>query len=270
MSTASTPQRTVLPAGTLPHGRFVWYDLMTTDVAGAIRFYGEITGWEAQAWGEPGEYTMFMNGEAPIGGVTPLSDDLKARGIPPHWMPSVCVRNVDEALERCRSLGGSIVLPVEVIPEVGRYAIIADPQGVPIAIFTPAAEPPGHAGPARRGEFSWHELATTDRDAAFAFYSALFEWEKTGDFDMGPDGLYQMYGQDGQPYGGIFEPAPGMPMAPSWLCYVRVDDLHAAIERVKSLGGQLLIGPTEVPGGDVVAACLDPQGAAFALQAGKR
>jgi predicted enzyme related to lactoylglutathione lyase len=61
-----------------------------------------------------------------------------------------------------------------------------------------------------------------------------------------------------------------MTAPPHWLYYVKVDDLDAALERVKERGGQVLNGPMDVPGGDRVAQCLDPQGAAFALHGSKK
>ncbi|MBQ91465.1 MAG: hypothetical protein CL441_08695 [Acidimicrobiaceae bacterium] len=122
-----------------------------------------------------------------------------------------------------------------------------------------------------RGRFVWHELNTSDPDAAKRFYSAIFGWVKGEAMNMGPMGTYQMYGREGQaPEGGMMTTPPGHPGPPaSWLHYVRVPDVAAALEQVKALGGQVLNGPQEVPGGDQVAQCLDPQGAAFAIHAKK-
>ena len=79
--------------------------------------------------------------------------------------------------------------------------------------------------------------------------------------------MYQMYKQKGGefPLGGIFEKPDEMPGPPAWLYYARVKNVHKAVETVKQLGGQVLNGPMEVPGGDFIAQCLDPQGAAFAI-----
>ncbi len=121
--------------------------------------------------------------------------------------------------------------------------------------------------PPKKGNFSWHELTTSDSVAAFDFYSKIFGWEKTSEFDMGaPMGIYQMYGQGGEPYGGMMTRTPEMP-PPNWLCYIMVDDAKAAAERIKSGGGKVLVGPMQVPGesGDWVAIATDPQGAATAV-----
>lgn len=150
------------------------------------------------------------------------------------------------------------------IPGVGRFAAIQDPQGAVLCLYRSLAgewQPHREALP---GEFSWHELATTDPEAAWAFYAALFGWTQSGSFDMGESGTYRLFGVEGRQLGGVYRSAPGQPPA-AWLLYVRVADVRAAIERVQSSGGKMLYGPIEVPGGDQVAVCLDPQGAAFAL-----
>ena len=103
-----------------------------------------------------------------------------------------------------------------------------------------------------------------DTEAAFRFYSELFGWQKT-DAVTSPLGVYQMYGKNGHTYGGMGKRPRDYPAPPHWLYYVKVDDLDAALERVKKNGGQVMHGPMEVPGGDRVAQCMDPQRAAFAL-----
>jgi predicted enzyme related to lactoylglutathione lyase len=130
--------------------------------------------------------------------------------------------------------------------------------------FQPATYTPGHDGPPAIGEFSWHELATTDWEAAWTFYSKLFGWQKADAMDMGEMGTYQMYHRGAHPLGGIFNKPPEMPVS-CWVLYVRVPDVAAAVSQVTAMGGKVLMGPMEVPGGDLVAQCSDPQGALFAL-----
>ena len=110
------------------------------------------------------------------------------------------------------------------------------------------------------GAFSWHELATSDYEGAFDFYSDLFGWHKNDAMDMGEHGIYQLYGRDEFEYGGMFNKTDEMPGPPAWLYYISVEDVNAAVERVKELGGQVLVGPMEVPDGDLIAQCLEPQG----------
>jgi len=250
---------------TSPRGRFVWYDLMTTDPDGAADFYTKVAGWGTQDWSGTGAmpYTMWTTQNTPIGGVMKLAPEMGP--MPPHWIGYVGVPDVDESARQAESLGGKVLTAPMDIPEVGRFAVICDPQGAAIAIFTPkpGASQPEHAP--NVGEISWHELTTTDHTAAYDFYQQLFGWDKTGDFDMGEMGVYQMYGRNNQALGGMFTKPADLPMPPNWLYYIRVSNVDEAAERVKSLGGQVLNGPMEVPGGDRVAQCLDPQGAAFAV-----
>jgi predicted enzyme related to lactoylglutathione lyase len=78
--------------------------------------------------------------------------------------------------------------------------------------------------------------------------------------------MYRIYGQAGSfPLGGMFTKPPEMPGPPMWLFYISVPSVDSALEKVKELGGKVLNGPMEVPGGDKIAQCMDPQGAVFAL-----
>ncbi len=253
-------------SGLESRGRFVWYDLLTTDPESATAFYTKLIGWGTTQW-EGGEfpYTMWTNGEDSIGGIMELPDEVKAAGAPSHWLAYVAVTDVDATVKQATTLGAKILKEATDIPTVGRFAVLADPQGAVFAIFTAETEPPGHEGPPKKGEFSWHELATTDHEAAFDFYNSVFGWEKTDAMDMGEAGIYQMYGRKGMPLGGMFNKTPDMPGPPAWLFYTLVDDVHKAVEKVKKMGGQVLNGPMEVPGGDFIVQCLDPQGAPFAL-----
>ena len=73
-----------------PHGRFVWYEMLTVDKGPTIAFYKEVVGWGTQDW-EAGEqpYTMFTIGEAPVGGIMDLPEEARAAGAPPHWLAYV-------------------------------------------------------------------------------------------------------------------------------------------------------------------------------------
>jgi predicted enzyme related to lactoylglutathione lyase len=168
-----------------------------------------------------------------------------------------------------KQLGGQVYLTEEV-PTVGRFAVIADPQGAVIAVFTPASDMKAH-DVAKPGEFSWHELYTTDHEAAFQFYNAIAGWERLGEFDMGPMGKYLLWGRGGQQLGGMMtkpkamKTPDGREVPPSWLFYVTTDDLEGALARAKARGARVLNGPMDVPGGQRIVQLMDPQGAAFAL-----
>lgn len=253
-------------------GRFVWFDLMTTDPDAAQPFYTKLMGWGTQPWDGPMPYTMWTKGEAPLGGVMTLPDEAKQAGAPPHWLGYVHTTNVDETVAKAESNQGKIVVPAQDIPTVGRFAVMADPQGAVFAAFTPENEAPGHGGPAELGEFSWHELNTSDYENAWGFYETLFGWKKLDAVDMGEAGMYQMFStaKGEMPIGGMFNKPAEVPGPPFWLYYTRVDDCESSVETVKASGGQVLNGPMEVPGGDHIVQCMDPQGAAFALHSVKK
>ena len=248
-------------------GRFVWYDLMTADPKAAEEFYGQLIGWgtkEFEGGNEP--YTMWTNKETPLGGVMELSEEAKAAGAPPHWMAYVSVDDVVQTVSKVKEAGGSVLHEATEIPDAGSFAILSDPQGAAFAIYKSASEESQDSAEGDQiGRFSWNELATSDYKGAFSFYSELFGWEPQEAMDMGPGGIYQLYGQSGAPLGGMFNKPDEMPGPPMWLYYVSVEDVNNAVEKVSELGGQVLNGPMEVPGGDLIAQCVDPQGALFAL-----
>ena len=251
----------------IPRGRFVLYELMTSDPTAARSFYSQLTGWSTQEWdGAQMPYTMWMNGETAVGGLMQLPEEAKQQGAPPHWLAYIATPDADATVTVVSDRGGRLLHGPVDIPTVGRVAVLMDPQGAVFAAHTAAGTPPGHDGPWGVGEFSWHELATTDPDAAFGFYSDLFGWAKTEAMDMGPGGTYQMFGRTSdRSMGGIFQKPAEMPGPTAWLVYVSVDNVDARVDTVKQLGGQILNGPMDVPGGDRVAQCMDPQGVAFAI-----
>lgn len=249
-------------AETTDRGRFVWYDLMTSDPKKAEAFYTKVAGWGTQPF-EGMPYTMWTRDGAPIGGV----GQGEPPDMPPHWLAYVAVPDVDAAVKQAEDLGGRTAVPGTDIPNVGRFAVLADPQGAVFAVFTPGhgGQGPGPERDPKIGEFSWHELTTTDYKNAFAFYQAMFGWEKIAEHDMGPIGTYFMFGRNGRELGGMFNRSSDMKMPPNWMVYIRVDSADAAAERVKVNGGKILNGPMDVPGGDRIAQCMDPQGATFAV-----
>ena len=268
-TTAAAPTADAASTVSAGHrGRFVWYDLMTSDASAAIAFYTHVVGWGTEQWKDPAmPYTMWTVAGSPIGGVMPLPPHLVEAHVPPHWLAYIGTPDVADTCARAEALGGTVMMPPTEIPTVGHFAVLRDPQGATFAAFTSSTEYPASDAPPRVGDFSWHELSTSDHEAAFRFYSELFGWEKTGSFDMGPMGTYQMYGRsaNGLPLGGMMNLTADSPMSPNWLLYARVEHLGSAIERARGAGGTLIHGPIEVPGGDVVAICTDPQGGAFAL-----
>ncbi|AJY46016.1 VOC family protein [Martelella endophytica] len=249
---------------------FIWYELLTPDTAAAETFYKSVIGWEAKDSGVADvSYTLFsVSGyDTYAAGMMALNEDMLARKVPPNWSGYVYAEEVDAKAAEFVAEGGSINVPPMDIPSVGRFAVVADPQGAVICLMNPIPPEGGmpEAPPAGSpGTFAWRELYATDAPAAVAFYEKVFGWKESAAMDMGPMGKYHLFGLGEDDMGGIMKKPDEMPMS-AWGYYIAVDGLNAAIERVKAGGGQLLNGPMDVPGGAVVAQCLDPQGAFFCL-----
>lgn len=247
-------------------GKFVWHELMTTDMAAAEAFYCHVVGWTAQDSGMPGmAYTLLRAGDTHIGGLMTVPEDAAKMGARPSWIGYVAVDNVDGEADRVTALGGRVLRAPADIPNVGRFAVVADPQGAVLALFKGAtAEPPPTAAPGAPGTVGWNELMAADREAAFAYYSELLGWQKGDAIDMGPMGVYQLYGTADMTLGGMMTKPAEMPM-PFWTYYFNVEDIDAAVARVKEKGGMIANGPMQVPGGSWITQGFDPQGAMFAL-----
>lgn len=252
-------------------GRPLWYELMTTDMNAAEAFYKNVVGWTAAAFpGSPEPYTLLRrSGDLPVAGVMPKPKEIEG---PPFWSMYVGVPNLEKAAAHISRLGGKECSPVIDVPTIGRMQMMSDPQGAAFYIYQPApSSDPRPEGPAVEGEGSWHELMTTDAQAAMTFYSDVFGWQPSETMDMGEMGKYHMFNRPHGMIGGMMNKPPEMAaVPPNWQIYFLVPDIQAAVERIKANGGQILNGPMEVPGGDWIVNAMDPQGAAFSLHARKR
>lgn len=250
---------------------FVWYELMTTDPAGATAFYSSVVGWKVVDSGMPGPmpYNLLMVGEHHIAGLMGMPPDVPA-GVPSFWSGYVGVPDVDAGAQRYQAAGGQICRAPEDIPNVGRFAVVADPQGATLCLFKGSTdETPPSPAPGTPGTVGWHELMAADGATAFPFYAEQFGWTKADAIDMGPMGTYQLFCAGAEPVGGMMTKPPEMPVA-AWAYYFNVEAIDAAVERVKAGGGQVINGPMEVPGGSWIINGIDPQGAMFSLVAPKR
>lgn len=117
------------------HGAFSWLELMTSDVEGAKAFYGQLFGWKLKDGPVQGvDYTVISAGGHEIGGLMALPEHLKQT--PPHWGTYVTVGDVDETIKQAEQLGGKICVSPHDIPDVGRFAVVQDPQGAVISVIS--------------------------------------------------------------------------------------------------------------------------------------
>ena len=249
---------------------FVWYELTTTDAAAAEAFYAEVVGWTLQESGMPGmKYTLLTTDAVPVAGLMALPREACDAGARPGWTGYVGVDDVDAFAGRVTKAGGKVHMPPTDIPNVGRFAIVADPQGAVFALFQPSSDMPRQApDPLKPGLPGWHELMAADGSSAFGVYAELFGWTKGETIDMGATGTYQLFTAGKDAIGGMMTKPAEVPI-PFWNYYFQVDAIGAAIERLTTGGGKVIHGPVEVPGGAWIVQAFDPQGALFSLVSAK-
>lgn len=231
--------------------RFVWFDYVTDNVDAARAFYQPVVGWTESAMGH---YAMFKGPTREVAGI------MRGGGAA-HWLGYVAVDDCDASLARAQRLGATVDVPITVVPDVGRFAVICDRQGARCGMFQG-----GDAVDDPRA-LSWGELNTTDANDAMAFYGELFGWKAVREFPLGDGkGTYRVFGlDDAHPIGGMSDVAIAMQRPAHWLFYANVADLDAAIAQVAQRGGAIMWGPQPVPGGGRIAGGADPNGAIFGL-----
>jgi uncharacterized protein len=247
------------------HGRFAWYELITTDMAAAKAFYARVIGWGARDASTPDlAYALFNTGGASVSGLMDLPEDARKMGATPRWMGYVGVDDVDATADRIKRLGGAVYVP-PTNSNIGRISVVADPQMATLGLVEGLK--PGQPTPAaldEPGRVGWHELLAADRQKAFAFYGEIFGWQ-TADAETDQPDTYQLFSAGGETIGGMFTKRPQEPV-PFWLYYFNIGDIDAAAERVKTGGGRIFEGPHQLADGSWIARCTDPRGAFFALQ----
>jgi uncharacterized protein len=254
---------------THPPGTFSWVDLATTDPSGAKTFYTGLFGWETQdndaGDGDGGVYiTASVEGDA-VCGLFEMPDEMRGMGVPPNWTSYVTVDDADATAARVTELGGEVVRDAFDVMDLGRMAVLKDPQGAVFAIWQPGSR----IGAERVNDVGClciNELATSDMEAAGSFYADLFGWTMEM-VDTGPGGPPIMAAYNGGTLNANLSAVEGG-APPHWRPYFTVESVASALERIGELGGKTLAGPIPIPEGGIAIA-LDPQGAVFALFEGR-
>jgi predicted enzyme related to lactoylglutathione lyase len=254
-------------------GGFIWYELMTTDADAAARFYGPVVGWtiSGKAADQPGgvDYRQIVRSNGGVnGGVLNLTAEMCEQGASPCWVGYIHVDDVDKVVEAILADGGMQLIPKMTI-EVGSFAMVTDPQGVPFYVMSPippADNPQGKSDvfdPETPQHIRWNELMTSDADAGLAFYRKHFGWGQEGEMPMGELGSYRFIQHGDTAIGAVMGQMPGT--SPVWTYYIGVDDIDRAAAAVTAGGGTVTHGPDEIPGGEFAMTGIDPQAAAFGL-----
>ena len=252
--------------------RFIWYELMTTDLEAGLDFYRSVVGWTAsphpgnEVGGKP--YMILEASGRGVGGAMQLTDAMCGGGARPGWVGYIGVDDCDGTARAIAEAGGRILMNPDDIEGVGRFAMVADPGGAPFYLLDPKPMEGQNPGPMPRmakGGIGWHELYTSQgQEAAFDFYASRFGWETIDTLNMGPMGAYRIFGIDGEGMGGMMNKPDNIP-ASGWTFYFVVDGIDAATDRAKAAGAHVMMGPMEVPDGSWVMMGMDPQDASFAL-----
>jgi predicted enzyme related to lactoylglutathione lyase len=244
------------------NGRFVWHELHTTDRAKALKFYATLLGWETKEVpmgpGEPYGLCL-MNGKDMAG----ITKSKAPANVPPHWLPYMAVDDVDSAVAKVKELGGRLLGAAMDIPNVGRFAPVADPQGAAFALHTHATPYPDEPTPPPVGAFCWEELMTSDPEGAAKFYSSLFGYT-VDSMDMGPMGTYRILKRGDRQTAGIMLLPSQVPHS-HWLEYLAVKDVDVSVRNAKEIGAKVLVEPTDIPKIGRFSVLSDPTGAAIAL-----
>ena len=240
-----------------PPGTFSWAELATTDAEAAKAFYTALLGWtyEDNPVTDGSTYSMALRDGHYVAALFGASDQ------PPHWNCYVTVESADETAAKARGLGGTVMAePFEVL-DVGRMAVVADPNGAAVCLW----EPRQHVGASlvnAPGALTWVDLVTPDPEAAERFYGGLFGWTFP---EMADSGGYRLIRVGERSTGGIL-PQPEGP--PTWIPYFGHEDVDRATGEIAERGGRVLNGPLSVPNGGRIAVVTDPQGALLALWTG--
>ena len=257
----------------------IWYELMTTDPMAVAPFYKATLDWDIPEDGgtmpNGSEYRMITRADGGnAGGVLKLTQDMCDSGAHSGWVTYFNVPDVDASVDRATGMGATVFMPAVTMDGVGRMAMISDPQGAPFYVMTPTP-PEGGVDPEGAvfkgdtpGRATWNELNSDGAAEQIDFYTSLFDWEITGEMEMPGDHIYKFFNLGERGIGAIGSMKPeGMPNA--WLPYFRVEDIHAAKEAVEANGSQVMMGPMEVPGDDMIVVACDPSGAAVGLVGAK-
>jgi uncharacterized protein len=258
-----------------------WVDTLQPDPDAALRFYGDVFGWQFEGPGTmpgdpPGRYFVARLRGRDVAGIASRPE----AGTPPEavWNTYIQVESVDDSAERLSAAGGRVVVePLDALP-AGRLCVVADPEGAVFSLWEPR-ERAGAQLVNEPGAWSMSLLNARDPEAAKAFYATVFGWG-SDTFETG-DAAITMFRLPGFVGGEPQQPVPRdvvATMAPMsaerfpedvpshWSVDFWIGSVDSSVERTAALGGEVLVPPYDIP--DTVlrqAAVADPQGAAFSI-----
>lgn len=240
-----------------------WVDLGIPDIDAATKFYGGLFGWQVEDQGpDAGGYAMASLAGRPVAGLGPQQNPG-----PPFWTVYVTVEDAEKTAQLVTDNGGQVVMPPMQVMDAGKMAVFQDPVGAFISVWQPGE----HGGAGLIGEdgtFVWAELTTDAQEEASNFYRAVFGWESETSSAGGMD--YTEFKLGDESVAGMMPRPPMLPEeVPSyWGVYFASDDCDATVEKVKELGGSVMVPPMDIPPGRF-AVVADPAGASFSIMTAK-
>ena len=240
-------------------GKFVWFDLFTSDSDAAKQFYGNLFGWN---FVEDGSYTTIFNNSKPIGGIVQINsgENNKSAG---HWLGSLSVRNVAEAAKLIQAEGGTVHEGPMSLDGRGEMAIVSDPQGAQLIVLYSAQGDPVDQQP-ELNEWMWMELWAKDKNAAIDFYQKLVGYSDDAVKDGYGDN-YTVLMRDGTHRAGVVT-LPWERANAIWAPYIRVSDPAAVAAQAKASGGKVVVPPSENFDSGSMAIIAGPTGEALIVQ----
>lgn len=243
-------------------GKFVWRDLVTENPDTVKPFYAALFGWEfeeGRALGAP--YTLVKSGGQYIAGISRTRRPRPDQPVS-QWLSFMSVADVDRAVEQTRAAGGSVVAGPLDLPNIGRGAVVLDPDGAPLGLLRSSIGDPTDTPEPALNRFLWTEHLSRDPQASADFYVTLagFELRKI-DFAGKPYWVLVR----GRERAGLLR-NPIAVDRPIWLPYVRVTDPAASATLAAKLGGRVLLAPRKDLRNGTLALIADPSGAVLALQ----
>ena len=236
-------------------GKFVWHDLVTSDVATTKSFYGQLFSWTFE---ERGRYTIVSLHDKRIGGILDIQPVTPERHAA-RWISSLSVSDVDQATSIVLANGGKVHRGPENIGDRGRVALVSDPQGAQLSLIHTKKGDPSD-GPIAEGSWLWHELWTNNPDSSVNFYQELAGYSSIEELDS------YLILKAGDKWRAGIRNLFNQALEQRWVPVIKVNDVKAISALAKQLGGKVIIEAENPDYADQVALLADPSGALFMIQ----
>ena len=243
-------------------GKFVWFDLVTDDLAAVRQFYGTVFGWQFRTVGKPpASYTIVENAGDRIGGMFYRASAAGASS-GARWLSLISVPDPVQSVRYVEQHGGAVVVPPATIAGRGTHALLRDPQGAVFGVFK-AESGDRSDTPVENGDFFWVDLLVPDPAKATEFYVGLAGYEAS-DREVRENVKRVSLSSGGYARAGIV-PLPPAVKQPGWLPYVLVDDVAGTLEKVIAAGGRALLQPRADLLDGNLAIIADPRGGVLGI-----